>query len=286
MTIDDAVCTTLDYETSVIEVPPEKKLKKERRWKNNVATDKLFVNDESKRDIVAFCERNDIQNPSYWIEKNRVMKEYTRQRAEHLMNEYNWPKWVANRVAKVAGIPRKKTSLGSIVADIGIGYSIGSWPNRYLEPAAKLMGRKRKLYTNINIAADMAWWGLYAYAIFSNDNSNLLGIHHIHNLLHNDFLKILVYANFGIRSIQIPTRAYYNNVKDKHIWSPASLVNPNLFEMAGMSVIIGYDMIQTYPPLKKAVNRIGIPLNKAVNKIGTYAKSSYKSLQQIVRVKT
>jgi hypothetical protein len=45
-------------------------------------------------------------------------------------------------------------------------------------------------------------------------------------------------------------------------------------------------MIQTYPPLKKAVNRIGIPLNKAVNKIGTYAKSSYKSLQQIVRVKT
>jgi hypothetical protein len=244
MTIDDNILRDWDYNI-LINTPPfekgiKKAIKKDKKWKNDVAIEHLIVDDEFKKEIVRFCERKDIQNPSYWIDKNRIMKEYKRQCAEHLMNEYDWPKWVAKNVAKTVRIPRNKKSLADYIA----GYFVASLPKRYVEPVAKLMGADRKFYTNVNIAADVLWLGISAYTIFGiNDNTHFVALQWLHDFFTSDALGPLTYANLAVRAVQIPVRAFYNNVKNKHTWSPATFINPDVIETIPFAVLLGYDYV-------------------------------------------
>jgi hypothetical protein len=238
MTIDDTISKTLDYK--IISDAPrfEKELKKDIEWKNDVAIEYLIADDELKQDIIKFCERKDVQHPSYWIEKNRVMKEYKRQCAEHLMNEYGWPKLVAKQIARTVRIPRKKTSAADIVA----GYFVASLPKRYVEPVAKLMGADRKFYTNINIVADAVWLGISAYTIFGIGDNSPAYLQHTQNFLTNGFMGTLTYANAAVRAVQIPIRTICN-MKGIHTWSPATFVNPDLVETVPFAILLGYDYI-------------------------------------------
>ncbi|GEM_PF-6415192 len=214
-----------------------REIKKDREWKSNVSIEHLIVDEELKKDIINFCERKDVHNPNYWIEKNQVMKQYRHQCAEHLMNKYDWPKWVAKSVAKTVRIPRKNISFADVIA----AYFVGSLPTRYVEPVAKLMGADRKFYTTINIIADAAWLGISAYSLYVlKDNSVTTLMNDAYHLANNTLAENTLYINTAIRAIQIPLRTI-SNMKGKHTWSPASLITPFIPEAITFGVIIGHD---------------------------------------------
>jgi len=198
-------------------------------------------------------------------DKRILLKEYRQQCAEYLTNELNWPEKFSKNLAGKLHVPRERKTW----TDWLIGYTIGSLPDRFLEPVSRITHTDKMFYTKVNILADIVFLGASAFLIYEMNIQHQSEImNNIYHWLHGGGPKFLIYANEITRGLQIPYR-YYQYRRGKHTWSLATIINPDIPEAIIASGFVLYDQIQKHPKLKTALK-----------KGETYVVDKYKEIKQ------
>ena len=184
-------------------------------------------------------------------DKRILLKEYRQQCAEYLTNELHWPEKFSKNLAGKLHVPREKITW----TDWLIGYSVGSLPDRYLEPVSRITRTDKKFYTKVNILADIVFLGASAFLIYemSIPHQSVI-MNNIYHWLGGGGSKALIYGNAIARALQIPYRSiqYW---RGKHTWSLATIINPDIPEAIIASGFILHDQIQKHPKLKTALKK-------------------------------
>jgi hypothetical protein len=206
-----------------------------------------FQNKEHREAVgKLYCRKNF----SIKTEKSRELRKVVRQHYQekvfnYFIEEYAWPPKVAGIVAKITSLPdcrEHKTTAGYAVRFLPAVF-IGSVPERFVEPIAKMMNIEREFFTASSIAYGAAQAVVLSYAFIQmrkGENHDMDLFAKIYDFLGigSDIIKGWVCGSAIARGLESLWRIGTFVYDKRHTYSPSSCFPANLNIVDGFPFLL------------------------------------------------